>query len=46
MEVRDKMRKILIPAVLLIVMSLCLPANAQFAKVGTVGLKFLDIGVG
>jgi long-subunit fatty acid transport protein len=46
MEVRNKMRKILIPAVLLMVMSLCLPANAQFAKVGTVGLKFLDIGVG
>lgn len=40
------MRKILIPAVLLMVLSLCLPANAQFAKVGTVGLKFLDIGVG
>lgn len=46
MEVRDKMKKILIPAVLLAVMGLCLPAHAQFAKVGTVGLKFLDIGVG
>jgi len=40
------MRKILIPAVLLAILGLCLPANAQFAKVGTVGLKFLDIGVG
>ncbi len=40
------MRKILIPAVLLAVLGLCLPAQAQFAKVGTVGLKFLDIGVG
>ena len=46
MEVRDKMKKILIPAVLLAVVGLCLPAHAQFAKVGTVGLKFLDIGVG
>ncbi len=40
------MKKILIPAVLLAVLGLCLPAHAQFAKVGTVGLKFLDIGVG
>ncbi len=31
---------------MLAVLGLCLPANAQFAKVGTVGLKFLDIGVG
>jgi hypothetical protein len=46
MEVREKMRKILIPAVLLVVLGLCLPVHAQFAKVGTVGLKFLDIGVG
>jgi hypothetical protein len=46
MEVRDKMKKFLIPAVLLAVMGLCFPAHAQFAKVGTVGLKFLDIGVG
>jgi hypothetical protein len=45
-EVRDKMRKLLIPAVLIAVLGLCLPAQAQFAKVGTVGLKFLDIGVG
>jgi len=40
------MKKILIPAVLLAILGLCLPAQAQFAKVGTVGLKFLDIGVG
>ncbi len=40
------MRKIIIPAVLLAVLGLCLPVQAQFAKVGTVGLKFLDIGVG
>ncbi len=40
------MKKILIPAVLMAVLGLCLPAHAQFAKVGTVGLKFLDIGVG
>jgi len=40
------MRKLLIPAVLIVVLGLCLPAQAQFAKVGTVGLKFLDIGVG
>jgi long-subunit fatty acid transport protein len=40
------MRKILLPAVLIAVLGLCLPAQAQFAKVGTVGLKFLDIGVG
>ncbi len=40
------MKKILIPAVLLAILGLCLPAHAQFAKVGTVGLKFLDIGVG
>lgn len=40
------MRKLLIPAVLLAALGLCLPAQAQFAKVGTVGLKFLDIGVG
>lgn len=40
------MKKILIPAVFLAVLGLCLPAYAQFAKVGTVGLKFLDIGVG
>lgn len=40
------MRKILVPAVLIAVLGLCLPAQAQFAKVGTVGLKFLDIGVG
>ena len=45
-EVREKMRKYLIPAVVLAVLGLCLPAHAQFAKVGTVGLKFLDIGVG
>lgn len=46
MEVRDKMKRLIIPAVLLAVLGLCLPANAQFAKVGTVGFKFLDIGVG
>lgn len=46
MEVRDKMKKFFLPAVLLAVLGLCLPAQAQFAKVGTVGLKFLDIGVG
>jgi long-subunit fatty acid transport protein len=40
------MRKLIIPAVLLAVLGLCLPVQAQFAKVGTVGLKFLDIGVG
>jgi long-subunit fatty acid transport protein len=40
------MRKILLPAVLMVVLGLCLPAQAQFAKVGTVGMKFLDIGVG
>jgi len=40
------MRKLIIPAVLIAVLGLCLPAYAQFAKVGTVGLKFLDIGVG
>jgi len=40
------MRKLLIPAVLVAVLGLCLPAHGQFAKVGTVGLKFLDIGVG
>ena len=40
------MKKILLPAVLLAILGLCLPAHAQFAKVGTVGLKFLDIGVG
>jgi long-subunit fatty acid transport protein len=40
------MRKIILPAVLLAVLGLCLPAQAQFAKVGTVGMKFLDIGVG
>jgi len=40
------MRKILIPVVLLAILGLCLPAHAQFAKVGTAGLKFLDIGVG
>lgn len=40
------MRKIIIPAVLMAVLGLCLPVHAQFAKVGTVGLKFLDIGVG
>lgn len=40
------MRKILIPAVLVAVLGLCLPAQAQFAKVGTVGFKFLDIGIG
>jgi long-subunit fatty acid transport protein len=40
------MRKIILPAVLIAVLGLCLPAGAQFAKVGTVGLKFLDIGVG
>jgi long-subunit fatty acid transport protein len=46
MEVRDKMKKFFLPAVILAVLGLCLPAQAQFAKVGTVGLKFLDIGVG
>jgi len=40
------MKKILLPAVLLAILGLCLPAHAQFAKVGTAGLKFLDIGVG
>jgi len=40
------MRNKLIPAVLLAVLVFSLPAYAQFAKVGTVGLKFLDIGVG
>jgi long-subunit fatty acid transport protein len=40
------MRKLIIPAVLIAVLGLCLPVQAQFAKVGTVGLKFLDIGVG
>jgi hypothetical protein len=42
------MRKILLPAVLIALLGLCFPAQAQnqFAKVGTVGLKFLDIGVG
>jgi hypothetical protein len=40
------MRKLILPAVLIAVLGLCLPAYAQFAKVGTVGLKFLDIGVG
>ena len=40
------MKKIILIMVAVALVTATVPATAQFAKVGTVGLKFLDIGVG
>ncbi len=40
------MKKIILVLVAVALVTVAVPVEAQFAKVGTVGLKFLDIGVG
>ncbi|MCD6163137.1 MAG: PorV/PorQ family protein [candidate division Zixibacteria bacterium] len=40
------MKKIILILAAAALAATAIPANAEFAKVGTVGLKFLDIGVG